>query len=772
MQKSLLTLFCALSALSFIPSSVMANSVTVPNDPATTLKQTSYLPVALKAADDNYGGTFSVSQQLYFASELSEASSTTIEGITFYCYDAHSSESSDYVRRKLRVWMNNTSITAFPTSTTEPNFEDPGTKVFSSKKGDTDNGVEVTDTAPYTITFDTPFEWDGTSNIIVTVFDSTGVRASFTTKHDMIQTTGVARFLHQRTLESNYANASWSISNLTSANAVSITDRGYVNKITFNFAAAAVPPSTPSNLAASSVGVTSASLSWSAVDGATSYKLYHSTSAEGIYTEFASPTTNSYDWSGLTANTTYYVKAAAVNGAGSSDLSEPISFTTLAPHIHDGITFEPWSNPSAMPTSGNHYLATDVAYDFYAGGFLDLAGNLNLCLNGHTINLGTKSINVTNGKTMTLYDPVGGGKITGFVPGHAGTVDYMGVISVEYGGTLVLREGEVENTYPADDPEYKSIAIAVGGTLILSGAPGISSNEIDIYLPPTIPAKVITIEPGKPLTTTTPYRVYKESGVLTSGWANMSGADPKDYFVSANPGKSICLREGEAALQTLLTLSETAQNSAINSNDGQIVDVNLTRPLVASQYNTFCLPFALTDAQLQEYFGAEYDLEEFVSSSLEDEVLNLTFNKVTSLEAGKPYLLKPADDVSSVMFFDDVTIEKDLSNTVTSYVDFKGVYSPTELEGGNRNILFLGAGNELFWPASDGEIKAFRAYFEVKNLGGNAPKARIVKKEDAATGVDQITNDKLPMTNKILRNGEILILRDGKTYNVLGIECK
>ena len=209
MKKNLFTLL-ALCAFLVVPNIGKANTVTVPNDPLVTLTPTSYLPTALNSGTSTTStGTFSVSQQLYFASELSTASSRTITAITFYCNDAYSSESPDYVRRKLRVWMNHTSITAFPDFETNPtpNFENPGTKVFSSKKGNTDNGVEVTDLAPYTLTFDTPFEWDGTSNILVTVFDSTGVKSGYKTTHHMIQTTGVPRFLHQRTSEANYANA-------------------------------------------------------------------------------------------------------------------------------------------------------------------------------------------------------------------------------------------------------------------------------------------------------------------------------------------------------------------------------------------------------------------------------------------------------------------------------------------------------------------------------------------------------------------------------------
>ena len=44
--------------------------------------------------------------------------------------------------------------------------------------------------------------------------------------------------------------------------------------------------------------------------------------------------------------------------------------------------------------------------------------------------------------------------------------------------------------------------------------------------------------------------------------------------------------------------------------------------------------------------------------------------------------------------------------------------------------------------------------------------------ESAPTGIDQISNDQSPVTNKVIRNGHLFILRNGKTYNALGAEVK
>ena len=40
------------------------------------------------------------------------------------------------------------------------------------------------------------------------------------------------------------------------------------------------------------------------------------------------------------------------------------------------------------------------------------------------------------------------------------------------------------------------------------------------------------------------------------------------------------------------------------------------------------------------------------------------------------------------------------------------------------------------------------------------------------TALDQITNDQSPITNKVLIDGQLLILRDGKTFNLTGAEVK
>ena len=515
--------------------------------------------------------------------------------------------------------------------------------------------------------------------------------------------------------------------------------------------------------AASSITLNSATISWDAVEDADSYVFQWKVNG-GSYSDDIEidKDVRSYSMTGLESETKYYVRVKTIIGEDASEWAEINFNTSSEPEmlVYKGVSFEKYSTQNAMPTSGTVFLAKPIVE--YASG-VTLTGDLTLNLHGKQLFMFGGHIVVPDGVTFTIYDDAGTGEITG---GYAGIFLERGIISVKEGGTLIIGEGAVINL----DDESEQVAIHNLGTLKLSGAPVISGNKTDIYL-----GSVITIESGKPLTNETPYKVYKATGSsFTSGWANMSGESPKDYFYSTNvSNRGICLNaSGEAQIVPALNLSESSNNTSIASNENQLVNVNLTRSLVSSQYNTFCLPFALDDDQLQEFFGTGYDLEEFVSSSLDGDVLNLVFNNVTSLEAGKPYLLKPSIDVVNPSF-EGVTIAatEPADQTGDANISFHATFAPTELEGGNKNLLFLGAENELFYPASTANIKAFRAYFELKGTAKlSAPKARIVKKQDSATGIEnQMVNGKCG-NHKFLKDGQLYILREGKMYNVLGME--
>ncbi|OGZ12020.1 MAG: hypothetical protein A2942_02230 [Candidatus Lloydbacteria bacterium RIFCSPLOWO2_01_FULL_50_20] len=115
------------------------------------------------------------------------------------------------------------------------------------------------------------------------------------------------------------------------------------------------PPSAPTNLTGTPGDMT-ASLSWSASSGATSYRVKRSTTSGGPYTTVASGVTEtSYSDTGLTNGTTYYYVVSAANADGESVDSAQASVTPVAPVT--GLTPLGWwkldGNASDSGSGGN-----------------------------------------------------------------------------------------------------------------------------------------------------------------------------------------------------------------------------------------------------------------------------------------------------------------------------------------------------------------------------------------------------------------------------------
>jgi uncharacterized repeat protein (TIGR02543 family) len=223
-----------------------------------------------------------------------------------------------------------------------------------------------------------------------------------------------------------------------------------------------------------------------------------------------------------------------------------------------------------------------------------------------------------------------------------------------------------------------------------------------------------------------------------------------------------------------LTLNDNANNNSLLAiYDGESTNVYLTRSLISASYNTICLPFAMTADQVASAFGANCDIEELTRASYADGNLKLFFTKRTAIEAGKPYLIQPQDDVANPEIA-GVTIDNTPRPSVFDGVTFTGVFSPTVLAD-SESLLFLGTSNTLYM-SSGGTMKGLRGYFELTTPGSQAAarrSARIILHEESATGLEN-TEYRVQNTDtqKILREGKLLIIRDGKTYNAQGALMK
>lgn len=176
------------------------------------------------------------------------------------------------------------------------------------------------------------------------------------------------------------------------------------------------------------------------------------------------------------------------------------------------------------------------------------------------------------------------------------------------------------------------------------------------------------------------------------------------------------------------------------------VDVQLKRSLTPAQWNTFCVPFTISKDVITEKFGAGTLVYTF--GSMNGNVMN--FAAATTIEAGKPYIVKPTQEVVNPSFT-GVNIEATAAKKVGADGYFmQGIYSAkTDLTTDGTN-LFLGDGNKFYKPAgaTTAKMKGMRAFFIVPQ-GTNLAALR-ANIDGATTAIDEFaTVVEQPTDNRI-----------------------
>jgi surface protein len=258
----------------------------------------------------------------------------------------------------------------------------------------------------------------------------------------------------------------------------------------------------------------------------------------------------------------------------------------------------------------------------------------------------------------------------------------------------------------------------------------------------------------------------ESSSKMFSYSSNLSGADSyNDNRVDAsmaNPNNGYFTKKE-------LTLANSADNSAVIEKFSGIKNVEVTlagRTLSKDgNWNTLCLPFDVTEADGTPLSGATI-MELDTSSNLDSEgILTLNFTNASSIEAGKPYIVKweTQGEAVSNPEFTGVTVTSTSPEPIISTdtkVTFVGQYSPftivangVELEenqGHLNEIILLSSGNRLGYSQHPRTLNCFRAHFYVpaeNGATGVRSYALNFAGDGTTTGIIEILNDNGETTN-------------------------
>lgn len=158
-----------------------------------------------------------------------------------------------------------------------------------------------------------------------------------------------------------------------------------------------------------------------------------------------------------------------------------------------------------------------------------------------------------------------------------------------------------------------------------------------------------------------------------------------------------------------------------SDNSSDIIDkentkthtVILGRTLQGGQWNSFSAPFDISEDMVTSVFKSGVVVKELTGSSYTNGALQLDFSTVTSIAAGKAYLIKPAANVAEPRF-ENVVIDKRTTTTETKVADFIPAINPTSFTTRDKTILFFTSDGTLSFPSDEGPMKGFRGYLKLK----------------------------------------------------------
>ena len=192
--------------------------------------------------------------------------------------------------------------------------------------------------------------------------------------------------------------------------------------------------------------------------------------------------------------------------------------------------------------------------------------------------------------------------------------------------------------------------------------------------------------------------------------------------------------------------------------DNQQKDVSMLRYMF-NGWNTLCVPFDMTEQQIDEMFGSDCRVETLVGAEGTKNAVDVYFDDVKSkgIEANKPYLIYYTGESKYINIrLTDATIKAEGSRDLTfntadgTIVALKGTYD--HFDGvGTYGILAADNGSVKFVPVSANHNGLYPTRCSLTVMGGSD--AKVTAHHGEPTGINVLKNDIMKLNAKYNLNG-------------------
>lgn len=225
--------------------------------------------------------------------------------------------------------------------------------------------------------------------------------------------------------------------------------------------------------------------------------------------------------------------------------------------------------------------------------------------------------------------------------------------------------------------------------------------------------------------------------------------------------------------------AETANtnNEVVKTAEGHVAQVKIARKMVANRWTTCVLPFSLNKHQVDAIFGATYSIDNKEGTQIlyfdhvEGSKAYFVRHAYNTIVAGKPFLIKPTKEVTSINTADVkaypyVTIE---NTTPDAWCESNGYVWTSSYNTMNiaKNDYFIGASDGKFkaYSGTSGTVKGFRGFLKADLPVGAKPMMLSISTSSITDGNDGETTG---IEDLIITTDGELMPANSRVYNING----
>ena len=131
----------------------------------------------------------------------------------------------------------------------------------------------------------------------------------------------------------------------------------------------------------------------------------------------------------------------------------------------------------------------------------------------------------------------------------------------------------------------------------------------------------------------------------------------------------------DVVIPTITLDAETDNSALITEDHSTYADISINCNLSSDAWQTICLPFEMLKAEIAAVFGTGTEIKQFSNTSYLSGTFTPEFQNVNYIEAGKPYLIKPTQTVTSFTLRKAITAVTPSSITAGG-LTMTGTFSP------------------------------------------------------------------------------------------------